>query len=327
MESAVHTDVQSPKLLDQVRSALRVKHYSYETEKSYIKWIYRYICFHNKKHPQELDESDISQFISYLATTQKVSASTQNQALCAIVFLYKEVLKKDPGNFDLVWAKKSRRIPVVFSKQEIADILKQLSGVHWILAMLMYGSGMRRMECLRLRVKDIDFAYNQITVRSGKGDRDRVVPLPQAVKNPLANHLKKVGIQHEKDLKAGYGSVELPDALEKKYRNADKNREWQYVFPAHRISKDPRTGIERRHHLYESVIQKSVKSAIRKAGIHKHGSCHSLRHSFATHLLEDGYDIRTVQELLGHKHLETTMIYTHVMNKGGLAVRSPADNL
>ena len=222
---------------------------------------------------------------------------------------------------------KTRRIPVVFSRKEIVDLMQHLTGINWILAMLMYGAGLRRIECLRLRVKDIDFEYNQITVRCGKGDKDRVVPLPQSVKEAFKNHLVFVKTQHERDLKAGYGSVELPDALARKYINTDKSWEWQYVFPAYRISKDPRTGIERRHHLYETVIQKAVKTAIRKAKIHKHGSCHTLRHSFATHLLEDGYDIRTVQELLGHNDVKTTMIYTHVMNKGALAVRSPADNL
>lgn len=327
MESAVATEIQFPKLLDQVRRALRVRHYSASTEKTYIQWIYRYICFHNKIHPRDLNESEISQFLSYLATIRKVSASTQNQALCAIVFLYKEVLKIDLGTFNLVWAKKSKRIPVVFSKKEVAELMKQLKGVHWILAMLMYGAGLRRMECLRLRVKDIDFDYNQITIKSGKGDKDRVVPLPNGIIPQLKKHLEQVHKQHANDLQNGFGSVELPFALARKYPHAEKEWKWQYIFPAHRISVDPRSGIQRRHHLYDTLMRKAVKTALKKTNITKHVSCHTFRHSFATHLLADGYDIRTVQELLGHKDVKTTMIYTHVLNKGGLAVTSPADRL
>jgi integron integrase len=255
-------------------------------------------------------------------------ASTQNQALCAIVFLYGYVLKKDLGDFgELVWSKKPKRLPVVFSRQEVKAILNQLNGAYWIMTTLLYGSGLRLMECLRLRVKDIDFNYNQIVVRDAKGQNDRVTMLPQNVKKPLKQHLLKVKRIHEADFKAEYGAVYLPNALERKYPNANREWGWQYVFPATKISTDPRSGIQRRHHLDETVLQKAVKEAIRKVGITKQGSCHTLRHSFATHLLEDGYDIRTVQELLGHNDVKTTMIYTHVMNKGGLAVKSPADKL
>ncbi len=319
--------MQSPKLPDQVRAALRVRHFSYSTEKSYTQWIERYIRFHDNKNPKDLNETDISQFISDLAVTRHVSASTQNQALCAIVFLYKHVLDMDPGEFDLVWAKNSKTIPVVFTKNEVAQVIHQLKGVYWMMGILMYGAGLRRKECLRLRVKDIEFDCNQIHVKDAKGRKDRVVPLPQCVKKDLQEYLGKVRNLHNKDLKEGYGSVYLPDAMEVKFKNADKQWKWQFVFPAHRISQDPRSGRYRRHHLHESVIHKAIKTAIRKADIQKQAGCHTLRHSFATHLLEDGYDIRTIQELMGHDHVETTMIYTHVINKGALAVKSPADNL
>ncbi len=316
-----------PRLLDQVRHALRTRHYSYATEKSYIGWIKHFIYFHNITHPKDLDEEAISRFLTYLAVQRKVSSSTQNQALCAIVFLYKEVLKKDIGDLNLIWAKKHKRIPVVLTREEVRALFKQLSGTYWIMAMLLYGAGLRLKEVLNLRVKDIDFNYNQIIIRDTKGREDRVVPLSQKVKAPLQQYLKKVKNLHNKDLREGFGSVYLPDALERKYPNAAQEWIWQYVFPAHYISTDPRSGIRRRHHLYDSVLQKVIKNAVRKAGIQKRGTCHTLRHSFATHLLEDGYDIRTIQELLGHKHLETTMIYTHVVKQGALGIKSPADNL
>ena len=319
---------QPPTLLDRVRSALRVRHYSYRTEKNYVQWIKRYIFFHGARRPLDMGEKEISVFINHLAVDEKVSASTQNQALCAIVFLYKHVLKKDLGDFgELVWAKKPKRVPVVFTRDEIKSIMDHLDGVHRIMAMLLYGSGLRLSECLQLRVKDLDFNYSQITVRDAKGGKDRIVPFPQKVKEPLKNHLENVRKLHEKDLKEGFGSVYLPDALETKYPHASEEWGWQFVFPAHQISTDPRSGTRRRHHLYETVLQKAIKTAIRKAGIIKHAGCHNLRHSFATHLLEDGYDIRTVQELLGHNDVKTTMVYTHVLNKGGLAVKSPADLL
>ena len=242
------------------------------------------------------------------------------------MFLYKQVLKKDLGDLgDLIWAKKPKKLPVVFTRKEVKAVLDQLSGVNWIMVNLLYGSGLRLLECLRLRVKDIDFDYNQIIIRDGKGQKDRVTALPEIIKKPLQEHLQKVKLLHEKDLQAGFGAVYLPNALEKKYPHANKQWAWQYVFPAPHLSIDPRTGIKRRHHLDETVLQKAVKVAIRKAGINKHAGCHTFRHSFATHLLENGYDIRTVQELLGHKDIRTTMIYLHVMNKGGLGVKSPAD--
>jgi integron integrase len=317
---------EKPKLLDQVRNQLRSKHYSYKTEKAYVHWIRRFILFHNKRHPNEMGETEINSFLTHLAANEKVSASTQNQALCAVVFLYKHVLKKDLGDFgEFPWAKKRKSLPVVFTREEAKAALQQISGTHWIMAMLLYGAGLRLSECLQLRVKDIDFAYKQITVRDSKGDKDRVTMLPEKIIEPLKKHLEKVKKLHEKDLKEGYGMVYLPDALERKYKNADKEWGWQFAFPASQISTDPRSGIRRRHHVYETVLQKAVKEAIRKAGIFKHASCHTFRHSFATHLLESGYDIRTIQELLGHKSVETTMIYTHVMNKGAMAVKSPAN--
>jgi len=322
-----HPPPQQPKLLDQVRNALRRKHYSLRTEQAYVHWIRRFIIHHHKRHPVEMGEQEINEFLSYLAVQEHVAASTQNQALCAIIFLYKQVLKIEIGDLELVWAKKPKKIPVVFTRKEVKAAFEQLSGVNWIMANLLYGSGLRLIECLRLRVKDIDFDYNQIIVRDGKGQKDRVTTLPDAVKKALHEHLQKVKLQHEKDLEAGHGAVYLPYALDKKYSNANKEWIWQYIFPASQLSIDPRTGIKRRHHLDESVLQKVVKVAIKKATINKHGNCHTFRHSFATHLLEDGYDIRTVQELLGHEDLNTTMIYTHVMKKGGLGVKSPADKL
>ncbi len=322
-----HPPVQKkPKLLDHVRHVLRTKHYSMKTEEAYIHWIKKYIFFHHKRHPKEMGEKEINQFITHLAVNEKVSASTQNQALCAIVFLYKQVLQIELGDLgNITWAKKREREPVVFTKKEAKAVINQLSGTNWIMANLLYGAGLRLTECLQLRVKDIDFEYNQITVRDSKGNKDRITVLPQIIKKPLQEHLKTVKKLHEKDLKDGYGSVYLPYALERKYPNAAKEWGWQYVFPATQISKCPRTGIHRRHHIYETVLQKTVKHAIRKAGITKHASCHTFRHSFATHLLQDGLDIRTVQELLGHKDVKTTEIYTHVIK--GLGVTSPADKI
>jgi len=316
-----------PKLLDQVRQSLRTKHYSYRTEKSYIGWIKQYILFHKKKHPRDMREVEINKFITHLAVKRRVSSSTQNQALCAIVFLYKHVLKRDIKNLNIFWAKKHKHIPVVLTQEEVKELFKQLKGTYWIMAMLLYGAGLRLREVLNLRVKDIDFNYNQIIIRDTKGREDRVVPLPKKVKVPLQQYLTKVKNLHKKDLHEGFGNVYLPDALERKYPNAVREWIWQYVFPAHRISTDPRSGVRRRHHLYDTVLQKVVKTAAKKAGIQKRVTCHTLRHSFATHLLEDGYDIRTIQELLGHKHLETTMVYTHVVKQGALGIKSPADKL
>ena len=317
-----------PRLLDEVRNALSVRHYSLKTEKSYIRWIKEYIYFHNKRHPADMGEQEINKYITHLAVNKKVSSSTQNQALCAIVFLYKNVLRKNINDLGpLVWAKKPKKIPVVFSRDEVRSVLEEMNGTYRLMAMLLYGSGLRLTECLHLRVKDIDFGYNQIAVRDAKGNKDRTVPLPQNIKEDLKKQIETVKNMHIKDLENGFGSVEMPYALARKYPKAEYLLNWQFVFPAHRISKDPHTGAERRHHLYETVLQRAVKTAIRKAGITKHAGCHTMRHSFATHLLEDGYDIRTIQELMGHKHLETTMIYTHVLNNGALAVKSPADRL
>ena len=271
-------------------------------------------------------EIEISQFLTFLAVNEHVAAATQNVALNAIVFLYKHVLHKELGDFvDISWSRRPKRLPVVLNREEVQALLVGLHGRDWIMASLLYGSGLRLIECLRLRVKDIDFNQRQITVRSGKGGKDRVTMLPRSAIEPLQRHLTSVRLLHEQDLSRGFGSVELPFALEKKYTHAAKEWGWQYVFPASVRSIDPRSGIERRHHLDETVLQKAVKEAVQKAHIVKHAGCHTLRHSFATHLLENGYDIRTIQELLGHKDVATTMIYTHVLNKGGLGVKSPLD--
>ena len=321
------TNAHKPKLLDMVTQVIRTKHFSIRTEEAYTGWIKRYILFHNKRHPRDMGESEVSSFLSSLATKNKVSASTQNQALSAIVFLYKNVIKKDLGMFtNIEKAKRPKRLPIVFSKIEAQKILSKLRDEKWIMVSLLYGAGLRLMDCLRLRVKDIDFDYKQITVRNGKGNKDRVTILPETVINPLKNHLLNVKELHNNDLKQGYGSVYIPPALSRKYPHADKELGWQYVFPAKNRSIDPRTDIVRRHHFSEASLHKTVKQAIKDAGIIKPGSCHTFRHSFATHLLENGYDIRTVQELLGHSDVSTTMIYTHVLNKGGHGVKSPLDN-
>ncbi len=317
-----------PRLLDQVREAIRLKHYSIRTEQAYVDWIKRYIYFHEKKHPADLDENHITSFLTYLAVQKKVASSTQNQALCALVFLYREVIKKELSQFEnLVFAKRPTKLPVVFTRDEVRSILLQLEGPTWIMGQLLYGAGLRLMECIRLRVKDVDFGYKQIVVRDGKGHKDRITMLPGMAIDPLRLHLMKVKQAHDQDLKAGFGTVYLPYALERKYPRANREWGWQYVFPASKRSIDPRSGIEQRHHVSENVLQRAVKSAIRQSGIAKPGSSHSLRHSFATHLIESGYDIRTVQELLGHKDVSTTMIYTHVLNKGGKGVVSPSDRL
>jgi integron integrase len=317
-----------PKLLDQVRQAIRTRHYSPRTEETYIHWIKRFNFFHNKRHPGEMAEAEIARFLSNLATESHVSASTQNQALNAVLFLYRQVLRKDIGYVNgVVRANRPKRLPTVLTRQEVRSIFGNLDGVEWIMAMLLYGAGLRLMECLRLRVKDVDFSRNEIRIRSGKGDKDRVTMLPGAVKEPLLTHLQSVKRQHEEDLQKGLGRVALPDALERKHRNAGSEWGWQWIFPATSHYVDRITGEKRRHHLHESVLQKTVKEAVRKAGLPKPASPHTFRHSFATHLLEDGYDIRTVQELLGHSDVTTTMVYTHVLNRGGHGVNSPADRL
>ena len=317
-----------PKLLDQARDTIRLRHYSIRTEESYLRWMKQYILFHNKRHPVDMGEPEVTAFLSHLAVDRQVSSSTQNQALAALLFLYKHVLEQPLDWLDKIQrAKKPERLPLVFTREEVRSILIHLEGSKWIVGSLLYGAGLRLLECLRLRVKDIDFGYNQIVVRDGKGAKDRVTVLPHLVRNPLQRHLVKVKALHELDLSEGFGRVFLPGALARKYPNAPKEWPWQYVFPATKRSPDPRSTEIRRHHIPETVIQKSVKAAIRKGGIAKPGSCHTFRHSFATHLLDAGYDIRTVQELLGHKDVSTTMIYTHVLNKGGHGVRSPIDAL
>ena len=317
-----------PKLLEQVRQAIRTRHYSYMTEKAYVAWIKRFIFFHNKRHPAEMSEAEIAHFLSSLASDSHVSASTQNQALNALLFLYHEVLAKDIGYINgVVRAKRPKILPVVLTRQEVKSLIDLLHGTEWIMATLLYGGGLRLLECMRLRVKDIDFSSNQIVLRSGKGSKDRLTMLPTSIKEPLRRHLEWVKKQYQRDLQRGYAGVSLPYALERKYPNAAKEWGWQWVFPASKLYIERGSGVTKRHHLHESVLQRAVKEAVRKAGIAKAASCHTFRHSFATHLLEDGYDIRTVQELLGHKEVSTTMIYTHVLNRGGRGVFSPADRL
>jgi integron integrase len=314
------------KLLEQVSNIIRIKHYSYKTEKSYVNWIKRYIIFHDKRHPKEMGGREIEEFLTHLAVKENVAASTQNQALNAILFLYKEVLQQELDlRVDAVRAKRSRYLPTVLTKEEVLAIINNLSGVYQLVVKILYGTGLRQTECLQLRVKDLDFAQKQLIVRDAKGRESRVTMLPTSLIEELQFHLQIVKRQHQQDLEKGYGSVYLPFALERKYKNAEREWIWQFVFPSDRISQDPRSGIIRRHHLHESGLQKALKQAVKTASINKQVSCHTFRHSFATHLLQNGYDIRTVQELLGHKDVKTTMIYTHVLNRGGKGVRSPLD--
>jgi integron integrase len=319
-----------PPLLTQLRTAIRTRHYSPRTEEAYVQWVRRFIRFCDTRHPRELGPSDVSRFLSHLAVEGKVSASTQNQALSALVFLYRDVLDMPVGWLSaLVRAKRPLRVPVVFTKDEVRRVFARLKGrgTPALVAGLLYGTGMRLLEGLRLRVKDIDFAKHEVVVRGGKGDRDRMTMLAERLEGPLLKHLAVVRTQHERDIAEDAGWVELPGALDLKYPNAGREWGWQWVFPATRTYEDPRTGQRRRHHLHETVVQRAFKEALHATGIAKLGSCHTLRHSFATHLLEAGYDIRTVQELLGHRSLNTTMIYTHVLNRGGRGVQSPADTL
>ena len=314
------------KLLDQMRLAIRRRHLSQRTEQAYISWSRRFILFLQKRHPKEMGAEEIRAFLTHLAVNSRVAASTQNVALNALLFLYRHVLYQDFPPLDtLERAKRPRRVPTVFTREKVAAILVQLTGMHHLMACLLYGAGLRLMECLRLRVKDVDFASHQITVRHGKGAQDRMTMLPQAIKEPLQHHLARVKLFHEADLLDGYGEVFLPYAFDRKDPSAGTSWLWQYVFPATKRSVDPRSGVERRHHIAATVLQKAVKDAIHRAGVQKHGSCHTLRHSFATHLLADGYDIRTVQELLGHQDVRTTMVYTHVLQRGTKGVRSPLD--
>ncbi len=310
--------------LTRVRDTIRVKHYSIRTEKTYIGWIKRFILFHKKRHPQEMAEKEVVQFLTYLAVESNVAPATQNQALNALSFLYKSVLDRPLGELvGGVRAKKPKKLPTVLTQDEVKAVLTQLDGHHWLAACLLYGSGLRLMECVRLRVMNLDFNHRAIYVMNGKGAKDRIVTLPDDLMIPLQRHLEAVKNTHEKDLADGFGAVYLPFALARKYPNAPKEWGWQYVFPAIHRSNDPRSETMRRHHFDEKGLQRAVKHAVRAANIHKAASCHSLRHSFATHLLERGMDIRTVQEQLGHKDVRTTQIYTHVLNRGGNAVVSP----
>jgi integron integrase len=318
--------VKPPKLLDRVRWYLRVKRYSLRTERTYLDWIRRYILFHGKRHPAEMGEEEIAAFLSHLAIEQHVAASTQNQAFSALLFLYQQVLEKKLEFISGVErVRRPPKLPVVFTRAEARAVLANLKGDYRLMAHLLYGSGLRLLECLRLRVKDIDFGYRQITVREGKGLRERVTILPDRLIRPLQAHLARVKELHLQDLARGAGAVFLPSALHRKYPRAAREWAWQYVFPAEKLSLDPRGGERRRHHVAERNLQNAVRDAIRAANIAKAASCHTFRHSFATHLLERGYDIRTIQELLGHKDVATTMIYTHVCNRPGLAIRSPVD--
>lgn len=316
-----------PKLLDQVRAACRARHYSLRTERAYIGWVRRYVLANGKRHPRRLGQAELTAFLTRLAVEGRVSASTQNQALSALLFLYRQVL----GMEDLPWlegvvrAKHPARLPVVLSREEVRRLLAHVDESCWLMAALLYGTGMRLMECVRLRVKDVDFDRGEIVVRDGKGAKDRRVPLPKRLREPLRERIGRTRVVHAQDLALGLGRTRLPAALERKYPNASGEGGWQYVFPAARISVDPRGGTRRRHHVDEAVLQRAIKSARTKAGIAKPASCHTLRHSFATHVLESGQDIRTVQELLGHKDVATTQVYTHVLGRGANGVLSPLD--
>jgi integron integrase len=313
-------------LLEQARDKIRTKHYSIRTEEAYLHWMKRFILFHRKRHPKEMGAKEVEAFLSHLAVKGKVAASTQNQAKSAILFLYKDVMQMElPWMKDIVSAKRPVRLPVVLTQAEVSKVLPHTHGTTGLILRLLYGTGMRIMECLRLRVKDIDFERGEIIVREGKGFKDRVTMLPKSLVTPLQEHLERVKLLHERDLKDGYGEVYMPYALERKYPNAARAWLWQYVFPSARISKDPRSSREARHHADDKAIQRALSQALRKASVSKLATPHTLRHSFATHLLENSYDIRTVQELLGHKDVSTTMIYTHVLNRGGKGVRSPLD--
>ena len=322
------TGIGRPRLLQRVHEAIRVRHYSRRTEEAYVHWIKRLIYFHGKRHPDSMGEAEVTAFLNHLAVDRHVAAATQNQALSAILFLYKAVLGRE-----LLWLDgvqrptRPPRVPVVLTRAEVERLLVSLSGTKWLIASLLYGAGLRVMEGLRLRVKDVELSYRQVLVRDGKGEKDRVTVLPEKLVEPLRAHLERVRLLHARDLREGFGEVSLPYALARKYPRAGKEWHWQYVFPSGHRSADPEDGTMRRHHLYDSVPQRAIKEAARTAGIAKPVSCHTLRHSFATHLLESGSDIRTVQELLGHSDVSTTMIYTHVLNKGGRGVTSPLDRM
>ncbi|BBP03705.1 integron integrase [Sulfuriferula plumbiphila] len=322
------TDSNAPRLLNQVRDKIRLKHYSIRTEQAYTDWVKRFVLFHEKRHPREMGAVEVEQFLTHLAVVGKVSASTQNQAKSALLFLYRDVLAIDlPWLGEVAQAKNAKRLPVVLTVQETLRLLERVEGTSGLIARLLYGSGMRVMEGVRLRVKDIDFARCELIVREGKGNKDRVTMLPQSLVEQLQRHLARVKDLHDRELAEGFGDVYMPFALARKYPAAEREWHWQYVFPAARRSLDPRSHVERRHHVSEQAVQRAVRQAARDAGLTKPVSPHTLRHSFATHLLQAGCDIRTVQELLGHKDVQTTMIYTHVLNRGGRGVASPLDVL
>ena len=326
LSSSPQTVPETPRLLVRVRDKIRLKHYSIRTEQAYTDWVRRFILFHEKRHPAEMGAAEVEKFLTHLAVKGKVAASTQNQAKSALLFLYREVLEIElPWLDDITKAKDGKRLPVVMTVQESMRLLDEMEGTSGLIARLLYGSGMRIMEGVRLRVKDVEFSRRELIVREGKGNKDRVTMLPQSLVEPLQQHLKRVQTLHEKDLAAGFGDVYLPFALARKYPTAGREWHWQYVFPAAKRSIDPRSDVERRHHVTDQAVQRAVRQAARDAGINKPVTPHTLRHSFATHLLHSGYDIRTVQELLGHKDVQTTMIYTHVLNRGGRGVVSPLD--
>ena len=316
------------KLMDQVSDVMRLKHYAFRTEQTYVSWIKRFIFFHDKKHPREMGQPEVEAFLTWLAVEKHVSKSTQNQAFNALIFLYREVLKKPlEGRINSVRSFKKQRLPIVMSKEETQRVLSGMSGTTQLMAKLLYGGGLRLMECIRLRIKDIDFKINEIRVHSGKGDKDRLVPLPESIKPALKIHLERVKLIHENDLSKGYGEAYLPNVLGRKYSKAGKEWGWQYVFPSSKLSQDPRKNVIRRHHMDPSTLDRAIKRAVKLAGITKHITSHTFRHSFATHLLQTGTDIRTIQSLLGHNDLSTTMIYTHVLRQGGQGVKSPLDSL
>jgi len=317
----------SPKLLTEVRDAIRARHYSIRTERAYLAWIRRYILFHNKQHPRDLGSRDVTTFLTYLAMERRVSASTQDQALSSLIFLYKEVLHRPLQLGPVIRAKKPETLPTVLTTREVAGLLRTLQGRNWLMASLMYGSGLRVMECIRLRIKDFDFAMRCITVRGGKGAKDRVVTLADSLVPYIHTHMERVRFLFEDDKTHGQANVWLPYALARKYPEAPSEWAWQFLFPSDRISTDPRTQLLRRHHVHERTIQKAVRVAAKIAGIEKKVSCHTLRHSFATHLLMSGSDIRTIQEQLGHSDLKTTQIYTHLIDHGAAGVRSPLEQI
>lgn len=326
MENPNTPPASSPKLLDLVRDKIRVKHYSIRTETQYVHWIKRFIFFHGKRHPREMGAAQVEAFLTHLAVVGNVAASTQNQALSALLFLYREVLEIElPWLDNVTRAKQPQRLPVVLTRNEVRAVLDRMTGIYGLMASILYGTGMRLMECVRLRVKDVDFERGEILIRDGKGAKDRVTMLPGSVAPALQAHLRQRRALFEDDVRAGKAAVYLPDALAKKYPSAQTEWGWQYIFPSGSFSVDPRSGVERRHHLDEKLLQRAMKKAVQASGMAKMATPHTLRHSFATHLLEGGYDIRTVQELLGHSDVSTTMIYTHVLNRGGRGVVSPLD--